>query len=253
MLGAMADRPGEPSASPTPPSAAGVPTDPVGEAPTGPKSVFLPAALADYASAHSTAADEVLDDLVVRTRRLGSVAGMQVSPEQGTFLTMVTRMVGARTAIEVGTFTGYSSICLARGLAPGGRLIACDRSDEWTAIARQAWLDAGVADRIDLRLGPAADTLAALPSDLVVDLAFLDADKEGYVDYYEAILERLRPGGVVLADNVLWYGQVADPRADDADTVAIRAFNRHVLADPRVEVVVLPLADGLSVIRRRDG
>ena len=243
---------GEPTASPTTDATAEAPTDPVGEAPTGPKSVFLPAALADYVAAHSTPADDVLDDLVERTRRLGSVAGMQVSPEQGTFLTMLTRMLGARTVIEVGTFTGYSSICIARGLAPGGRLIACDRSDEWTTVARQAWLDAGVADRIDLRLGPAADTLAALPRDLVVDLAFLDADKAGYVDYYEAVMERLRPGGVVLADNVLWYGLVADPGADDADTVAIRAFNRHVLADERVEVVVLPLADGLSVIRRRD-
>ena len=228
------------------------PTDPAGAAPTGPKSVFLPEALADYAAAHSTPADAVLDALVARTRQLGSVAGMQVSPDQGTFLTLLTRLVGARTAIEVGTFTGYSSICIARGLAPGGRLIACDRSDEWTTIARAAWLDAGVADRIDLRLGPAIDTLGALPRDLVVDLAFIDADKAGYVDYYEAILARLRPGGVVLADNVLWYGRVTDPSADDEDTVAIRTFNRHVLEDARVEVVVLPVADGLSVIRRRD-
>lgn len=228
------------------------PVDPAGEAPSGPKSVFLPEALADYAAAHSTPADAVLGALVERTRQLGSVAGMQVSPDQGTLLTLLTRLVGASTAIEVGTFTGYSSICIARGLAPGGRLIACDRSDEWTAIARAAWLDAGVADRIDLRLGPAIDTLAALPRDLVVDLAFIDADKAGYVDYYEAIMARLRPGGVILADNVLWYGRVTDPGADDEDTVAIRAFNEHVLGDARVEVVVLPVADGLSVIRRRD-
>lgn len=248
----MADRPGDPSVSSPPVPPADAPADPAGEAPIGPKSVFLPSALADYAAAHSTPADPVLNDLVVRTRQFGSAAGMQVAPDQGTFLTMVTRMVGARTAIEVGTFTGYSSICIARGLAPGGRLIACDRSDEWTTVARQAWLDAGVADRIDLRLGPAADTLAALPRDLVVDLAFIDADKEGYVDYYEAVMARLRPGGVILADNVLWYGKVADPADGDADTVAIRAFNRHVLADPRVEVVVLPLADGVSVIRRHD-
>ena len=228
------------------------PPDPVGEAPSGPKSVFLPEALADYAAAHSTPADAALTALVARTRQLGSVAGMQVSPDQGTLLTLLTRLVGARTAIEVGTFTGYSSICIARGLAADGRLIACDRSDEWTAIARAAWLEAGVADRIDLRLGPAIDTLTALPRDLVVDLAFIDADKAGYIDYYEAIMARLRPGGVVLADNVLWYGRVTDPAADDEDTVAIRAFNRHVLADTRVEVVVLPVADGLSVIRRRD-
>lgn len=221
------------------------------DAPSGPKSTFLPPPLADYAAAHSTPADAVLDELVERTRRLGSVAGMQVSPDQGAFLTMLTRLVGARTAVEVGTFTGYSSICIARGLAPGGRLIACDQSDEWTTIARQAWRDAGVEDRIELRLGPAAVTLAALPPDLVIDLAFIDADKAGYVDYYEAIVARLRPGGVVLADNVLWYGRVTDPTDNDVDTTAIRAFNRHVLADRRVDVVVLPLADGLSVIRRR--
>lgn len=226
--------------------------DDAGTAPTGPKSTFLPEALADYAAAHTTPGDPVLDRLVARTRELGSVAGMQISPDQGTFLTMVTRLVGATTAIEVGTFTGYSSICIARGLAPGGRLIACDRSDEWTSVARQAWLEAGVADRIDLRLGPALDTLGALPRDLVVDLAFIDADKTAYVDYYEAILERLRPGGVVLVDNVLWYGRVVDPAVEDDDTEALRRFNKHVRDDDRVEVVVLPLADGVSVIRRRD-
>ena len=226
------------------------PDDASGGAPSGPKSVFLPPALADYAAAHSTPADPVLDSLAERTRQLGEVAGMQISPDQGALLTMITRMVGAHLAIEVGTFTGYSSICIARGLAPGGRLIACDRSDEWTTVARAAWLDAGVADAIDLRLGPATDTLAALPDDLVVDLAFIDADKAGYIGYYEAIMAWLRPGGVILADNVLWYGRVTDPADTDPDTVAIREFNRHVLADRRVEVVVLPIADGLSVIRR---
>ena len=140
-------------------------------------------------------------------------------------------------------------MCIARGLGPGGRLIACDLSDEWTSVARAAWLDAGVADRIDLRLGPAAATLAALAPDLVVDLAFIDADKENYFVYYEALLAHMRPGGVILADNVLWSGRVVDPDATDADTLALRAFNDTVVNDPRVEVAMLPLADGLSVIR----
>jgi caffeoyl-CoA O-methyltransferase len=164
-------------------------------------------------------------------------------------MSLLTAAIGARVAVEVGTFTGYSSVCIARGLGPGGRLIACDRSDEWTSVARAAWLDAGVADRIDLRLGPAAETLAALAPDLVVDLAFIDADKENYLVYYEALLARMRPGGVILADNVLWSGKVVDPEVHDADTLALRAFNDAVVNDPRVEVAMLPLADGLSVIR----
>jgi caffeoyl-CoA O-methyltransferase len=159
--------------------------------------------------------------------------------------------VGARRAIEVGTFTGYSSICIARGLPPDGRLLCCDVSEEWTALARRFWEKAGVADRIELRLAPAAETLRALPEDPVFDLAFLDADKPGYPVYYEEILRRLRPGGVILADNVLWMGRVADPAADDPQTAAIRAFNAQVAGDPRVDCVMIPLSDGLTLLRKR--
>jgi caffeoyl-CoA O-methyltransferase len=217
--------------------------------PIGPKAFFLADDLAHYVSAHSSPPDPVLERLTERTRQMGSVFSMQISPEQGAFMSLLTAAIGARVAVEVGTFTGYSSVCIARGLGPGGRLIACDRSDEWTSVARAAWLDAGVADRIDLRLGPAAETLAALAPDLVVDLAFIDADKENYLVYYEALLAHMRPGGVILADNVLWSGRVVDPDATDADTLALRAFNDAVVNDPRVEVAMLPLADGLSVIR----
>ena len=217
--------------------------------PSGPKAFFLTEDLARYVSAHSSPPDPVLERLIERTRQMGSVFSMQISPEQGAFMSLLTAAIGARVAVEVGTFTGYSSVCIARGLGPGGRLIACDLSDEWTSVARAAWLDAGVADRIDLRLGPAAETLAALAPDLVVDLAFIDADKENYLVYYEALLARMRPGGVILADNVLWSGKVVDPEVHDADTLALRAFNDAVVNDPRVEVAMLPLADGLSVIR----
>jgi caffeoyl-CoA O-methyltransferase len=221
-------------------------------APDEPKSFFLSGELARYVADHSSQPDPVLTDLIDATRALGAVAGMQISSEQGAFMTLVARMMGAHTAVEVGTFTGYSSICIARGLANGGRLIACDVSDEWTTIARQAWRSAGVADRIDLRLGPAADTLAALPANLVVDLAFIDADKGGYRTYYDLLMTRLRPGGVILVDNVLWSGRVADATNTEADTIALREFNRYVADDTRVEVAMVPLADGLTIIRKHD-
>jgi caffeoyl-CoA O-methyltransferase len=166
-------------------------------------------------------------------------------------MTTVARLIGTRTAVEVGTFTGYSSICIARGLAAGGRLLCCDVSEEWTAIARQHWVAAGVDDRIELRIGPAADTLRGLPADPPIDLAFIDADKTGYRTYYDEIVERLRPGGLVLIDNVLWSGNVIDPADTSADTEAIRALNDHVMADERVDAVLLPISDGLTVARRR--
>lgn len=149
-----------------------------------------------------------------RTARLGPVARMQIGPDEGAFLTLLARLMGARRAIEIGTFTGYSALCIARGLAPGGHLLCCDVDKEWGQIAREAWAQAGVADQIRLRLGPALDTLRALAPDPVVDLAFIDADKENYVAYYEELLPRMRPGGAVLADNVLWRGHVIDPVGD---------------------------------------
>src|SRR4029079_9613063 len=152
--------------------------------------------------------------LIEETRALGPVAGMQIAPEQGAFLTLLTRLVGARYAVEVGTFTGYSSLCIPRGLPGGGHLLCCDVSEEWTAIARRAWASAAVADRIELRLAPAAETLRALPRDETIDLASVDADKPVYPVYSEEILARLRPNGVVLVDNVLWDGRVVQSDAD---------------------------------------
>jgi caffeoyl-CoA O-methyltransferase len=216
------------------------------------KSIIVTQAVQDYAVAHSThPPDDVQRSLIEATHALGGVSRMQISPDQGAFMTLLTRLVGARFAVEVGTFTGYSSICIARGLADGGRLLCCDISEEWTAVARDHWEQAGVADRIELRIGPAADTLRALPADPPIDLAFIDADKPGYRTYYDEIVARLRPGGVVLLDNVLWSGAVADPNVDDEDTTAIRAINDHVAADDRVEAVILPIADGLTICRKR--
>jgi len=216
-----------------------------------PKSVVVTPELHAYAVAHGTPPDDVQRSLIEVTAGLGSVSGMQISPDQGAFMTLLTKIVGVRFAVEVGTFTGYSSICIARGLAIGGRLLCCDVSEEWTAIARDHWDRAGVAERIDLRIAPAIETLRALPADPPIDLAFIDADKPGYVEYYEEIVARLRPGDVVLLDNVLWSGVVADPTNTDENTVAIRAVNDRVAADDRVEAVVLPIADGLTIARKR--
>ncbi|MDT0268079.1 class I SAM-dependent methyltransferase [Streptomyces sp. DSM 44915] len=208
-------------------------------------------ALNDYLLAHATPADEVLRDLAAETaERLPGHLSMQITQDEGALLTLLTRLVGARRALEVGTFTGYSSLSIARGLAPGGTLLACDISEEWTDIARRYWERAGVADRIELRLGPAADTLRALPEEESFDLAFIDADKVGYPVYYEEALRRLRPGGLILLDNTLRSGRVVDPGAQDPADRAIREINDHVTADPRVESVLLPMRDGLTLVRK---
>ncbi|MCB0963747.1 MAG: class I SAM-dependent methyltransferase, partial [Acidimicrobiales bacterium] len=186
-----------------------------------------------------------------RTEALGDVAGMQIGPDQAALLTMLTRFAGVSNAVEVGTFTGTSALCIARGLVPGGRLLCCDVSEEWTAIARDAWVEAGVDDRIDLRIAPAAETLATLPDEPTIDLAFVDADKTGYLAYYEELVPRLRPGGWLVADNTLWSGAVVDPDATDDATEALRAYNDRAATDERVDTVVLALADGLTVSQRR--
>jgi caffeoyl-CoA O-methyltransferase len=210
------------------------------------------AELVDYAVAHgSWPVDDVLADLQEETAALGPVAGMQIGPDQGQLLTLLTRMVDARRAVEVGTFTGYSSLCIARGLAGDGSLLCCDLNEEWTALARRAWDRAGLADRIELRLGPALDTLRALPAEPHVDLAFIDADKGGYIDYWNELVPRVRAGGLLLADNVLWSGAIMDPAVTDANAVALRAFNDMVAADDRVEVAVLVAFDGLTIARKR--
>jgi caffeoyl-CoA O-methyltransferase len=216
-----------------------------------PKTVAVTPEVHEYLVAHGTPPDAVQRALIEATEALGAVSGMQIAPEQGAFMTLLTQLVGVHFAVEVGTFTGYSAICIARGLAPGGRLLCLDVSEEWTAIARRHWADAGVDDRIELRLGPAADALRALPADPAVDLAFIDADKPGYRTYYDELVDRLRPGGVVLLDNVLWGGSVVDAADTSGNVEAIRAVNDHVAADPRVDVVMLPISDGLTLARKR--
>ncbi len=164
---------------------------------------------------------------------------------------MLTQLVGARSAVEVGTFTGYSSLCIARGLQPGGRLLACDTSEEWTAVAREHWERAGVADRIELRIAPAAETLRALPDEQSIDIAFIDADKVNYPLYYEELVRRLRPGGLVVLDNVFLGGRVLDPAFQEEHHVAMRRVNDLIAADDRVDAVMLPVRDGVTLARRR--
>lgn len=216
-----------------------------------PRSFLLSDDLHRYVLGHTEPLDPALARLTARTEELGGVSAMQVGPDQAAFLTMLTRFARVQRAVEVGTFTGTSALCIARGLAPGGRLLCCDVSEEWTAIARDAWRAAGVADRIELQIAPAGDTLAALPLDEPIDLAFIDADKPGYLAYYEELVPRLRPGGWIVADNTLWSGRVVDPTVTDADTEALRAYNRRALADTRVDTVLLAVADGLTVSQRR--
>jgi caffeoyl-CoA O-methyltransferase len=215
-----------------------------------PKFTALDDALYDYLVAHRSPDDAVVRELREETAQLGSQAVMQIAPDQATFLRILVAAIGARRAIEVGTFTGLSSLAIARGLPSDGRLLCLDVSEEWTAIARRAWAKAGVADRIELRLGPAAATLERLPREPLFDFAFIDADKRGYPVYWEGILQRLRPGGLIAVDNVLWEGEVIRPEERGEDVVAIRRFNELVREDARVEHVMLALADGLTLARK---
>ncbi len=181
-------------------------------------------------------------------------ARMQISPEQGQFMALLAKLAGARRCVEVGVFTGYSSLCVATGLPDDGRIVACDVSEHWTSIARRYWAEAGVAHKIDLRLAPALETLDSLVAAgeaASYDFAFIDADKTNYVGYYERALVLLRPGGLVVADNTLWSGRVADPEVADEDTVALRHFNEHLHRDSRVDLSVLPVGDGLTLARKK--
>jgi caffeoyl-CoA O-methyltransferase len=216
-----------------------------------PKSFLLSDDIHRYLVAHSAPLGQVREGLVTETGRLGDISVMQIAPEQSVFLTILTRLVRARRAVEVGTFTGYSSLCIARGLAQGGSLLCCDVSEEWTEIGRRAWAAAGLADRIELRIGPALDTLKALPATADIDLVFIDADKPGYAAYWAELVPRVRPGGLLLVDNVLWSGEIIDPEVSDANTSALRAFNDLVASDDRVDTVVLTAFDGLTIARRR--
>jgi caffeoyl-CoA O-methyltransferase len=217
------------------------------------KSIGLDDRLYGYLLDVSLREPEVLRKLREETAALPE-AGMQIAPEQGQFMALLVGLTGARRVLEVGVFTGYSSTALALALPVDGRLTACDVNAQWTAVARRYWSLAGVSDRIDLHLGPALQTLDQLLAGGAggsYDLAFVDADKENYVNYYESALQLLRPGGLLLVDNALWDGKVADPAADDGDTRAIRELNRLAGADRRVDISLLPLADGLLLARKR--
>jgi caffeoyl-CoA O-methyltransferase len=218
--------------------------------PSQPKFTRLDGALYDYLVAHRSPDDAVVHELREETARLGDRAVMQISPDQASLLRILVAAIGARRALEIGTFTGLSALAIARGLGPGGRLLCLDVSEEWTSVARRFWAKAGLADRIELRIGPAAESLRALPQERSFDFAFIDADKQGYPVYWEEVVRRLRPGGLVAVDNVLWEGEVVRPEARSENVLAIRRFNELVLDDPRVESVMLAVADGLTLARR---
>ncbi len=216
-----------------------------------PKSFQLAPAVHEYLLAHGTPPDELQQRLIAETAELGGIARMQIAPEQGAFMTILTRAVGAKRAVEIGTFTGYSALAIARGLPGDGHLLCCDVNEEWTAIGRRYWDEAGVGAKIELRIGPAVETLEALPpGGDEFDLAFIDADKPNYVNYYEALLPRLKPNGLILVDNVLWGGRVVETGLDESGT-AIQGFNDHVAGDERVDAGMLPISDGLPILRKR--
>ena len=208
--------------------------------------------LHDYVVAHSRQ-DDVLRRIAEETATMGRVSDMQIAPEQGAFMTMLCQILGAREALELGTFTGYSAISIARGLAPGGRLITCELSEEYAEIAARNFERAGVADRIEIRIGPAAETLRAIPEREVFDFAFIDAEKGGYPEYYELVVARTRPGGLIMVDNVLADGRVVGGQADDGSeqVEAIRRTNETIVGDDRVDAAMLAVADGVVLARKR--
>jgi caffeoyl-CoA O-methyltransferase len=216
------------------------------------KFLRLTSELYKYLVAHGGNYDGILAELADETaRRMGGIAMMQISPEQGSFMTLVARAIGARHAIELGTFTGYSALCIARALPPDGTLLCCDVSTEWTTLARRYWEKAGVSHKITLKVAPALDTLHALPATEMFDFAFIDADKSNYRSYYEEVLKRLRSNGLILIDNVLWNGEVINQNNQTADTRAIRELNDFLPSDNRVDMVMLPIADGITICRKK--
>lgn len=209
--------------------------------------------LYDYVLAHSVREAPVLARLREVTAKMPN-HGMQISPDQGQFMALLVRLIAARRCIEIGTFTGYSSLAVALALPPDGSIIACDISPETTAIAQRFWKEAGVEKKVQLRLQPALQTLDELLADKganLFDFAFIDADKEAYRAYYEKLLQLIRPGGLVAVDNTLWGGLVADPREKDSSTVALREFNDYVHQDERVDMALVPIGDGLTLLRKR--
>ena len=214
------------------------------------RSFFLDESLVEYIEESSTATDHIQRSLIEETSTLGWVSRMQISHDQGNFLTMLVKATQAQFAVEVGTFTGYSALAIARGLSADAKLLCCDISEEWTDIARRHWREAGVEDKIDLVLAPALETLDKLPLTQNIDFAFIDADKKNYINYYESILNRLSKNGLIVVDNVLWSGRVVDTNANDHDTIATREFNRHIRNDSRVSCAMLSIGDGVSVIQK---
>jgi predicted O-methyltransferase YrrM len=202
-----------------------------------------------YAAEHTTPVDPLFDRLADETREKSDAPQMMVGLLEGRFLEFLVRLKGAKNVLELGTFTGWSSISMAKGLPPGGRITTCDVEEETTEIAKRYAQEAGVADRIDYRLGPGLETLETLAGPF--DLVFIDADKPNYVNYYEAVLPKLADDGIVIADNVLWSGSVVEDNPEREDTPVIKAFNDHVMADERVECVMLTVRDGMTLIRKR--
>jgi predicted O-methyltransferase YrrM len=217
------------------------------------RSIGLSDELAAYVAKVGAREPDVLARLREETASLPQ-HGMQIGPDEGAFLAMLVELTGARRCIEVGTFTGYSSTVVALALPEDGRLICCDVSEEWTSLARKYWDEAGVASKIDLRIAPAAETLDQLLAEgdgSAYDFAFIDADKSGYDDYYERLLQLVRPGGLIAFDNTLWSGKVLDENAEDKDTRALQALNAKLADDQRVSLCVLPIGDGVTLARRR--
>jgi predicted O-methyltransferase YrrM len=217
------------------------------------RTIALDEPLYGYLLNHSLRESDTLRRLREQTMQ-HEWARMQIAPEQGQFMALLAEMIGARRMLEIGTFTGYSALWLASVLPPDGALICCDIDTEWTAIGLPYWEEAGVADRIDLRIAPAMQTLDELlrtGEAQYFDLAFVDADKENYLEYYERCLQLLRRGGLILFDNTLWAGAVADPQQQDTETRAIRALNEHLHRDSRISLSLVPIGDGLSIARKR--
>lgn len=213
--------------------------------------LLVSAAIEEYVTATGVRESPVQQRLRAETARLDN-AQMQIGPDQGAFLALLVRLLGARRTLEIGTFTGYSTLCVASALPDGGQVVACDVSDEWTGIARRYWQEAGVTHRIDLRLGPALDTLRSLSQESAVfDFALIDADKPSYDAYYEACLLLVRPGGLIAIDNALWSGAVADPEKNDPETAALRALNLKVRDDPRVQACLLTINDGMLLAQKK--
>ncbi|MBT3155287.1 class I SAM-dependent methyltransferase [Streptomyces sp. CHD11] len=209
--------------------------------------------LLDYVQSVSLRDDEILRELVAETASMPALNAMVTMPEEGQLLSMLVGLTGASQVLEIGTFTGYSTLCMARALPPGGQIVTCDISERWTRVARRYWERAGVGDRVELRLGDGAETMGTLLSERgpqTFDLVFIDADKTSYARYYEEALTHLRPGGLIVLDNTLYFGRVADPEADDPDTRAIRELNASLLDDSRVELSLLVMADGITLLRK---